>query len=56
MYMCRYVFIGAVLPTPVEMDLTFVCVVRFTTLDRYWKLYRLPFHSSVCTQSMNELT
>lgn len=33
MYMCRYMFIWAVCPTTVEMDLTFVLVVRFTSLD-----------------------
>lgn len=33
MYMCRYMFIWAVCPTTVEMDLTFVLVVRFISLN-----------------------
>lgn len=33
MYMCRYMFIWAVCPTTVEMDLTFVLVVRFMSLN-----------------------
>lgn len=30
--MCKYVFIWAVCPTTIEMDLTFVLVVKFITL------------------------
>lgn len=33
MYMCRYMFIWAVCPTTVEMDLMFVLVVRFLSLS-----------------------
>lgn len=33
MYMCRYMFIWAVCPTTVEMDLTFVLVVRFISFN-----------------------
>lgn len=36
MYMCRYMFIGTVCPTTVEMDLTFVSVVRFILLNLKW--------------------
>lgn len=32
MYMCRYMFIWTVCPTTVEMDLTFVLMVRFILL------------------------
>lgn len=33
MYMCRYMFIWAVCPTTIEMDLTFVLVVRFISFN-----------------------
>lgn len=32
MYMCKYMFIQAVSPTTVELDLMFVLVVRFLLL------------------------
>lgn len=37
--MCRYMFIGAVCPTTVEMDLMFVLVVRFILLNRNRSYY-----------------
>lgn len=59
MYMCRYMFIWAVCPTTVEMDLTFVMVVRLYRstliisyyLVRVWPLALL----SVYRKPMNEL-
>ena len=45
MYMCRYMFIWAVCPTTVEMDLTFVLVVRFISLNlnmSYYLVYVWP--------------
>lgn len=40
--MCRYMFIRAVCPTTVEMDLTFVLVVRFILLKLNRSYY--PVH------------
>lgn len=59
MYMCRYMFIWAVRPTTVEMDLTFVLVVRFISLDLNRSDYPvrvqlLPW-LSVYRRPMNEL-
>lgn len=45
MYMCRYMFIWAACPTTIEMDLTFVLMVRFIWLNRdrsYYLVYVWP--------------
>lgn len=59
MYMCRYMFIWAVCPTTVEMDLTFVMVVRLyrsTLIISYYlvRVWPLPL-LSVYRKPMNEL-
>lgn len=59
MYMCRYMFIWAVCPTTVEMDLTLVLVMRFISfnLNRTYYIVRvwpLPL-LSVCRKPMNDM-
>lgn len=45
MYMCRYMFIWAVCPTTVEMDLTFVMVERFNGSYNLVLVWPLPLLS-----------
>lgn len=53
MYMCRYMFIWTVCPTTVEMDLTFVLVVRFISLKlnkSYYLVHVRPLPSLSVTR------
>lgn len=58
MYTCRYMFIWATCPTTVEMDLTFVLVVRFVSLKLNGSCYLVhvwPFPGlSVYREPMRE--
>ena len=54
--LCRYMFIGAVCPTTVEMDLMFVLVVRFILLNcnrSYYLVHVWPL-PLLCLQKANE--
>lgn len=53
--MCRYMFIWAVCPTTVEMDLTFVLLVRFIIAQPITQYMYGPFHCSQANERAKSL-
>lgn len=52
--MCRYMFIWAVCAATVEMDLMFVLVVRFISLNLIGSYSSVTVWTLHCTQKANE--